>query len=246
MTFFKAVLSGIVQGITEFLPVSSSGHLVILHKLIGFEGPELAFDLFLHIGTVISIAIVFWRELVDVVTLRNRIGGLIILATLSTAVFVFIFGNRIEVVFTNVKLVGAMLMLTGIWLLLGNYLRFGSEGLSGFKAVVIGLAQGIAALPGISRSGATISTALFLGVDFRSAAKFSFILAVPTIIGAFLVKIKDMSFQGVNIYYFIGLITSCIVGVLSLKLLLRVLYKNKFHVFGVYCILMGILVFLFL
>jgi len=241
MSVLEAIISGIVQGVAEFLPISSSGHLVILHRLIGLKEPQIVFDIFLHVGTLIAVFIVFWRDIVDIFTTKKMLGVFILLGTAATVFFVLIFGANIEALFINVKFVGGMLILTGVWLIFGTFIRFGSDGLSGFKAVLIGLAQGIAAIPGISRSGVTISTALFLGIDVKTAARFSFLLSIPAIIGAFFFKMKDVVSVGINAGYFIGLITSCIVGVLSLKLLLRVLYGNKFHIFGFYCIFIGAL-----
>jgi len=246
MTFFEAIISGIVQGLTEFLPISSSGHLVVLHNLFGLKEPQFAFDIFLHLGTLVAIFIVFWKDILSAVTTKKRIGLFILLGTLSTAIFVMAFGKGIEAAFSNVKLVGSMLMLTGVWLIFGSFVRFGTSNLSGLKAMLIGVAQGIAILPGISRSGATISTALFLGIDAKSSARFSFLLSIPAIAGAVLLQIKNGSFTGFNTNCIFGFVISCIVGVVSLKWLLRVLYKNKLHLFGIYCILAGILVLVFL
>jgi len=248
MGFWEAIISGVVQGVAEFLPISSSGHLVILHKLMGLKEPEIFFDIFLHLGTLTAVFIVFGREIVESVTTKKRIGFLILLSSAVTFIIALIFIKNIEAAFSNVRTIGIMLVVTGIWLIAGNFIRLGTEGMTVFKASLIGLAQGIAVLPGISRSGATISTGLFLGLDGQAAAKFSFLLSIPAIIGAFLFKIKETGFNltGMNVNYFIGFFISCITGVLSLKLLLRVLYKNKFHWFGAYCILAGLVVFLFL
>jgi undecaprenyl-diphosphatase len=228
MGLLEVVISGIVQGVAEFLPISSSGHLVVLHKLTGSSEPEILFDLFLHLGTLAAVFIVFGRDIVESVTTKKRTG--------------------IEAAFSNVRTVGIMFIVTGVWLIAGNFIRFGTEGMTAFKAGLIGLAQGIAALPGISRSGATISTGLFLGLDGQDSAKFSFLLSIPAILGAFLFKVKEsgLNLSGINIKYFIGFFIACIAGVLSLKLLLKVLYRNKFHWFGIYCILAGITVILFL
>lgn len=250
MTLIEAVISGIVQGVAEFLPISSSGHLVVLHKLMGSTEPQILFDIFLHLGTLLAIFIVFGREIIESVTTNKKAGFFVLVASAITVLFVLFFGKNIEIIFNNVKIVGIMFLVTGAWLILGNFVRFGAEGLSWLKAVLIGLAQGIATIPGISRSGATISTGLFLGLGARSSATFSFLLAIPAIIGAFLFKvIKEPGIGGLgglSVNYFIGFIISCIVGVLSLKILLRVLSKGKLHWFGVYCILLGILVFVFL
>ncbi|MFA5389084.1 MAG: undecaprenyl-diphosphate phosphatase [Candidatus Omnitrophota bacterium] len=248
MGVFQAIVSGIVQGVAEFLPISSSGHLVILHKLTGFSEPEIFFDLFLHLGTLAAVFIVFGKDIIESVTTKKRTGFLILLGSAITFVFVLAFIRNIEAAFTNVKTVGIMLVISGIWLIACNFIRFGTEGMTAFKAGLIGVAQGIAALPGISRSGATISTGLFLGLDGQTAAKFSFLLSIPAIAGAFLFKIREsgLELSGLNINYFIGFFVSCGMGILSLKLLLKTLYRNKFHWFGAYCILAGITVILFL
>ncbi|MFH1478489.1 MAG: undecaprenyl-diphosphate phosphatase [Candidatus Omnitrophota bacterium] len=246
MNFLEAVLSGIIQGLTEFLPISSSGHLVILHNLFGLKEPQILFDIFLHLGTLLAIVIVFARDIVDLFTIRKRNIIHLLIATLVTGVFVVIFGKGIERVFSDVKLVGVMLVLTGVWLFVGVFVRFGGETLSGIKSVIVGISQGIAAIPGISRSGATISTAMFLGLSPNSAVRFSFLLSIPAIVGAFILKVKQGGLEGFSINYIFGFITSCIVGIFSLRLLLKVLYKNKLYIFGFYCIIAGMLVLIFL
>jgi len=246
MSFLQAVLSGIVQGVTEFLPISSSGHLVILHKLIGLQEPQVVFDIFLHLGTLIAIVIVFRKDIIEVFTVKKRTGLLILIGTVSTAGFILLFGKGIESLFGNVKIVGVMLIVTGAWLILGNFLRYGTEGLTGLKALLIGLAQGIATIPGISRSGATISTGLFLGLSSQAAVRFSFLLAIPAILAAFLLKAGDVALDGFSANYITGFIVSCIVSVLALKLLLRLIHRGRFHLFGIYCIVAGILTAAFL
>jgi len=247
MGFLEAVILGVVQGVTEFLPISSSGHLVIIQRLMGLDEPNILFDIFLHLGTLVAIFIVFGRDIIEAVTTKKRLGFLILLASLVTFIFVMLFVRNIEAAFSSIKVVALMLIVTGIWLILGNFVRFGTEGITGFKAALIGLAQGIAALPGISRSGATISTGLFLGMDGPTSAKFSFLLSIPAIIGAFVFKLKEngMGFPALLPHYFIGFIVSSIAGVASLKLLLRILYRNRFHWFGGYCIILGVLVLIF-
>ncbi|MBU4342952.1 MAG: undecaprenyl-diphosphate phosphatase [Candidatus Omnitrophica bacterium] len=242
MTFVEAIISGIVQGVTEFLPVSSSGHLVIFHRLIGLKEPQLLFDIFLHVGTLAAIFIVFWHDIVEIFSSRKKSGLYIVLGTIVTGIFVLIFGKSIEAVFVKPWLVGIMLVITGLWLILARFIRFSTGSITGGKAMIIGLAQAIAALPGISRSGVTISTGLFLGMSPEAAARFSFLLSIPAIIGAFLFKIRGADLAGLSINYFIGFVISCIVGVFSLKLLLKVLHRNKFHFFGIYCIVVGLFV----
>lgn len=246
MNFLEAIISGIVQGLTEFLPVSSSGHLVILHRLIGLKEPQILFDIFLHLGTLLAVVMVFWKDIIELFSVRRKTGLFVILATISTVILVIVFGETIETAFSNVKIVGLMLVFTGIWIIVGSFVRFATGPLSGTKAVLIGLAQGLATLPGVSRSGATISTGLLLGLEPRGAASFSFLLSIPAIIGAFLFKIKDGGLSGFDAKHIVGFLAACIVGILSLKLLLKVLSGKRFHFFGFYCIAMGILVLIFL
>jgi len=242
------VISGIVQGAAEFLPISSSGHLVILHRLIGIGEPQIGFDIFLHLGTLLAIFIVFGKDILECFTSKKRIGFLVIAGSVVTVAWVLVFGKGIEASFGNPKTVGAMFIVTGAWLILGSFVRFGTEGLTGLKAVLIGLAQGIAVMPGISRSGATISTGLFLGLSGDMAARFSFLLSIPAVIGAVLFKVRDggAGFGGFSGYYIAGFAAALVTGVFSLKLLLRMLAKSRFHWFGIYCILLGISVLLFL
>ena len=246
MTFLDAIISGIVQGVTEFLPVSSSGHLVILHRLIGLKEPQLVFDIFLHVGTLVAVFIVFWQDIVDIFVTKRRTGLYIALGTIVTGIYVLIFGKSIEAGFANPGLVGMMLVITGIWLILGRFIRFSTGPITGLKAMIIGVAQAIATLPGISRSGVTISTGLFLGMSPEAAARFSFLLSIPAIIGAFLLKVRGADMTGVGVNYFIGFVISCIVGVLSLKLLLKALHRDRLHFFGVYCIVAGLFVWIVL
>lgn len=246
MTFFEAVISGIVQGVTEFLPVSSSGHLVILHRLIGLKEPQIIFDIYLHLGTLAAVFVVFRKDIIASFTTEKKVGVFVLLGSIATLIFVLFFNKRIETAFNSTNMVGAMLILTGVWLMVGSFFRVGARGLSGAKAVLIGLVQGIAAIPGISRSGATISTGLFLGLEPSQAVRFSFLLSIPAIIGAFLFKLKDVAEMPFSANHVAGLITSCIIGVLALRLLLRVIYRKKLHLFGIYCILAGLAVLLFL
>jgi undecaprenyl-diphosphatase len=198
---------------------------------------------------VVAILIVFGKEAMEIILHKRRVLLLILLGSIVTFACVVFFIKNIEAAFNDVRIVGFMFIITGIWLMLGNLMRFGTEGLTGVKAIIIGLAQAIAALPGISRSGATISTGLFLGLDGQTSAKFSFLLSIPAVIGAFIFKLKaqhGLGFPELHPNYFIGFLVSCVIGVISLKLLLRVLYRNRFHWFAAYCIALGIAVLLFL
>ncbi len=241
----EVIVSGILQGITEFLPISSSAHLVILHNLIGFKEQELLFDIFLHLGTLLSICLVFRKDIGQLFSKRQTVLQ-ISFATVITVIVAFIFLKKIEEGFKDLRFVGWMLLVTGAWLFLGSVFDKGikiKKPISIWKSAVIGLSQGIAAFPGISRSGSTISTGLILGLNREESARFSFLLSVPAIILAFIYKINGFgeTLGSISIpNAFLGLITSCIVGILSLKLLLRIIYKGKLYWFGFYCIAVSI------
>ncbi len=240
----EAIISGVVQGITEFLPISSSGHLVILHHLIGFKEPEVLFDIFLHIGTLFSIIFVFWQDILGLFN-KWRMLSQIFIATVVTVAVVLLFKNSIESAFKDLRFIGWMLLITGMWLFSGSIFdkRIKTKNpLNLFKSAVIGLSQGIAAFPGISRSGSTISTGLILGLKQEETARFSFLLSIPAIILASIYKVTSSGaiLGGISfLNAFFGLITSFIVGILSLKLLLKIVYKGKLHWFGIYCLVVG-------
>ncbi|MFC1858114.1 undecaprenyl-diphosphate phosphatase [Thermodesulfobacteriota bacterium] len=213
----QAAVLGIVQGLTEFLPISSSGHLVIFQHLFGLKEPELLFDICVHVGTLFAVCVVFFREirsiLLTLIRLPKlapslnglthlyaeneeiRIATLIVIGNVPTAILGLMFNKIAEQIFGSLEIVGFMLLITGALLWLTR--RTGIKGrplraVTIKDALVIGLVQGMAILPGISRSGVTISVALFLGVDREVAGRYSFLLSIPAIIGALLQK----HFQG--------------------------------------------------
>jgi undecaprenyl-diphosphatase len=252
MTIFQAVASGILQGLTEFFPISSSGHLVLLHTIFGLKEPQLAFDIFLHFGTLIAVVIFFWRDLVDLALLRDKRRLLLLVtASIPTAIMAFVFKDMIEGLFASSRMVGYALVLTGTWLLAGNaisnsFLKRGMKRTTTFLgAIVIGIAQGVALVPGISRSGATISTAFLLGIDREEALKFSFILSLPAVLGANLLEIHEVyngATGGESFYFLAGCVAAVAAGLLAIKTLFKFVKTKLFTLFGIYCILMGFLV----
>lgn len=264
---FQAAILGIIQGLTEFLPVSSSGHLVLLQNLFGFKEPELLFDISLHVGTLIAVCLVFFREIRAVLGALIRLPGLIqatgglkpvfndnedvriaaliALGSVPTAILGFLFHKISNQIFGSVGIVGAMLMVTGTLLWLTRPLR--SEGRSILQvsikdALIIGVSQGLAILPGISRSGATISVALMLGVDREVSGRYSFLLSIPAILGALLLSldssISQTSISGEMIL--LGTFFAGIVGYGALKALLYVVKQGRLHWFAPYCWLLGV------
>jgi undecaprenyl-diphosphatase len=253
MDLLQTIVLGIVQGITEWLPVSSSGHIVIFENLFGISAP-IILALTLHLGTLIAVCAVFWKDIINVLKaiikldFKSEYGKLalfIIIAMIPTAIIGFTFKSTFESFFNNLNAVGIALILTGCFLFICE--RWEKKNILGLKeSILIGIAQGIAIIPGISRSGATIGTGLLAGVEKQKVARFSFLLSIPAIIGAavFDVNMTDVASVGLT-QILIGMVTSAIVGYLTIKFLLNLINKQKFHWFAVYCWVVGILIVLF-
>ncbi len=249
MNLFEAILLGIIQGITEFLPVSSSAHLVIVQNILGFKEPELLFDLVLHIGTLLATVLIFRKEIIRLF-MQPRALLLIIVAGIPTGIIGMTLFHQIEQTFGSMKIASGCLLVTGSFLWLTKKIPEKSITLEGPlfsfitipKAFLIGLAQGIAILPGISRSGATITTALILKSGRRDAATFSFLLSIPSILGALALKIyktPHLQIPDAN-PFIIGFLFSLVFGTLSLMFLIKILMRGEFFKFSYYCWALGI------
>jgi undecaprenyl-diphosphatase len=247
MSFFEAVLSGIIQGITEFLPISSSAHLVLLHTFCGYKEPKVLEDVVLHGGTLIAVLVFFWRSLQA--ALRDyRSVGLLIIGTVPIVLVGYFLGPVIESLFTNTTVVGGALLVTALWLFAADRsLRTTSEeqrtrNIGAREAVLIGLVQAGALVPGISRSGVTIATALLLKKRGERAFEFSFLLSIPAVCGALIYKMRHLA--GVDPAHFsammAGGVSACIVGIGALWCLKQVLYKKRLTLFGLYCAGVGL------
>ncbi|KPJ78817.1 MAG: hypothetical protein AMJ54_01665 [Deltaproteobacteria bacterium SG8_13] len=266
MSPFEAILLGIVQGLTEFLPISSSGHLVLFQHLLGFRQPEILFDVCLHVGTLAAVCAVFFKDILQITTtilrlpaksraaggLKNlyradeavRMAALIVLGSVPTGLLGLLFHQYAERIFTSVALVGVMLLVTGCMLWFTRRVTDRGRpalGLTAKDALLVGLAQGMAILPGISRSGATISAALVVGVDRKTAGRYSFLLSIPAILGALLLE-ADASMSQTSIpvsTMLIGAVAAAGVGYAALKILLFVVHRGKIYRFAPYCWLVG-------
>jgi undecaprenyl-diphosphatase len=245
MNFFQAVLLGFVQGVTEFLPVSSSGHLAITQHFLGFEEANLAFDTFLHFGTLMAVILFFWKDLLKL-KLKN---WLIIAVGTIPAVFAgLLIKDYIEGIITSTVIVAGFLILTGIVNLLSDKKLEQKDTTTEitFKtAFIIGLFQAVAIIPGISRSGSTLFGGLMQKLDRKEAFKFSFYLSIPAILGATLLQGLDVLEIGLNgispALYLVGAITAFITGVSSLKVFKYIIEKARLEIFGWYCIGAGLI-----
>lgn len=261
----QGIILGIIQGLTEFLPVSSSGHLVLTRHLFGMREPELFFDISVHLGTLLATIIVFRKDILQIInalfawgltltgrdlnlTEHDREGLHFALYVVAGSVPTAIIGlgiSRAEQYFASLYLVGAMLVLTAGLLWLTRGIGHGGRPVNEFtikKGFLLGCAQGLAVLPGMSRSGATIATGLFLGLNRRDAARLSFLLSLPAIAGAELLSAKDL-FAGtvrLDAATMLGTVTAFGVGYAALKILLRIVHHGRFYLFAPYCLIVGI------
>lgn len=274
MTTLEAILLGIIQGLTEFLPVSSSGHLVLFQQLFGLKEAELFFDVCVHLGTLLAIIVVFHREIQNIIAALRRLISLagqketilqqvesdpdlkmallIVIGSIPTAVLGLMFHGIADQLFSSSFFTGLMLIVTGLLLWLTRRAKPGGrgsviEGFSRTKAFIIGMVQGLAIIPGISRSGSTISIGLLLGIDRETAARYSFLLSIPAIFGAGTLSLKDGLSQtdpAIRLSL-LGAAAAALVGYGALKVLLRMVKKGRLYVFAPYCWLIGILAILF-
>lgn len=250
MTVIEALLLGILQGITEFLPISSSGHLVLGQRLLGVDTPGLLFEVVVHLGSLLSIIVVFRAYLLELLfswrtAATRQLVMTVVIATIP-AVLVGVFLNGVvNSAFDSIKITGGALVFTGATLIATVLIKRGQHPVTVKRGTLIGIAQALAITPGISRSGITISAALFLGIDATTAARFSFLLALPAIAGAGLLTAVDLAGSHQTLVIdsglLVGFLSSFVVGIAALKLLLNTLSSGKFHWFGIYCLGLGIL-----
>jgi undecaprenyl-diphosphatase len=267
VTQAEAVILGIIQGLTEPLPVSSSAHLVIVPALIpGFQQPDVFFDVVLHLGTLFSVLFFLRKEIADLLfsllpqrggamrltqaqrearSANRRLVGLILVATALTGSIGLLFKDRIEALFASIETTAVMLLITGVLLFLSDRVKSNNRGKGEMKvadAIVIGLVQAVALVPGISRSGSTITVGIFRGLTRETAARFSFLLSIPAIAGAVLLKATEMPplSAGELPALGAGFLTAAITGFLALKLLFLVIHRTGLGVFAYYCWFAGL------
>ena len=270
MEIYQGIILGILQGLTEFLPVSSSGHLVLGQIYFNITEFALIFDVSVHMGTLAAVLVVYSSDIKLMVgsifrvlamaagrkpfahlfkTDENlKLAVLILIGSVPTALIGLALKQFEHFLFTSDTLVGCMLILTGtiLWISRGYYHNETGGKFDTKRAVFIGIVQGLAVIPGISRSGSTIAAGMFAGLDRKTAAKFSFLLSIPAILGAQMLSVKDAMEIGfiINPAIVYGTIMSFLVGLAALKLLLKLVHKGKFHLFAPYCWLAGMLVLL--
>jgi undecaprenyl-diphosphatase len=268
MELYQGLVLGVLQGLTEFLPVSSSGHLVLGQNFFGISEPALSFDVSVHIGTLVAVLVVFFEQIKAIFVslgrlIRSagsmdkikqavqedgdvRLAALIIVGSIPTAIIGLILRNYVDLLFSSLVIVGSMLLVTGTFLWFTRLTPSGGKKVEeiGFgTALFIGVCQGLAVIPGISRSGATIAAGLFSGVERETAARYSFLLSMPAIVGAELLMLKDSFATGIGINFItlFSTLVAFIVGTLALVVLMRIVKKGRLHLFAPYCWTLGVI-----
>ncbi len=260
MNLFESIILGLVQGVAEFLPISSSGHLALLQNLFQIQAPDF-YDVLLHFGTLIAVCIYYWHDIVamvleffrgcraivvpayreETVPPARRLVLLVVLGTLPL-ILILPFKDRIEACGSSNLFIGFMLLITGVVLFVADRLAKGrktEKSATMVDALLVGCAQAIATLPGISRSGATIAAGLTRGYKREFAVRFSFLLSLPAVLGANLLSLIDIIKDGTDLsqipIYLVGVVVAGVVGFLSLRLLDVIAKKGKFGNFSYYC-----------
>ena len=262
MNFLQAVFLGIVQGLTEFLPISSSGHLVIFQKIFGFLEPPVAFDALVHFGTLVALIFFFWSDIKKILQgiireIKEKKRGdsvnlliLLFLGTIPIVIVGFLLKEEIEIIFNSLLLCGISFLITAAILFLTKTIKNPKKNIKEISArdsIIIGLFQALAILPGVSRSGSTISAGLYRKIKKEDAFLFSFFLGMIAIFGAMVIQIPEISnFSGEEtINGFLGFLFSAVVGFFALKVLKKIVIQGKLHYFGIYCAVLGIACILF-
>lgn len=267
MSFLSSFLLGLIQGVAEFLPISSSGHLAIAQNLLGLQDAGVVpafFDVLLHLGTLVAVFVAYWTEIKDMI--REFVFGVRDIARHATPtpvpparrlILLIIVGtlplfavlpvkDRVESLSSNMVFIGAALIVTGFLLFASDRVKKGrkTESSAGvLSALLVGVGQAIATMPGISRSGMTITAGCFVGYERKFAVRFSFLLSIPAILGANILSLKDAIDAGIDWgqvpVYLVGVVTAAVVGYLCIRLLKMIADKGKFGFFAYYCWAMG-------
>lgn len=255
MTILQAVILGLAQGLGEFLPISSSAHLVLIPWLFRWTDPGLTFDVALHVGTLVAVVLYFWKDwwqlilkgFTDVRSAKGRLFWYLVIATVPGAIAGFLLEKKAESLFRSPLLIAIMLIFMGIILYWAdrrsskkietNHITFGTS-------LFIGISQALAIIPGVSRSGITMTTGLLMGLTRESAARFSFLLSTPIIFGAAMVKLPGLISDpsAITVDFMIGMVVSCITGIASIGFLLRYVQTKDFLPFAWYRFVLGVLV----
>lgn len=273
MTFFEAIILGLVQGLAEFLPISSSGHLALLQYFFGIKGDDVVtFAVLLHLGTLVSVFLVYWEDIwalikelgatfKDVFTGKGlrvnanptrRLGFMIIVATIPTGIIGILGNDLFTSMYSSLISIGIGLLFTGTILILAEKLGAGRKTVKEMKfrdAFIVGMMQGVAIAPGVSRSGSTLVGGLSTGLNREFAVKFAFLISIPSILGSAVLEVPDMISEGVDMAMMMpilaGVIVSAISGLVAIKAMIKLVTGKKLYYFSYYTWIVGIAVILY-
>ncbi|MFW5760563.1 MAG: undecaprenyl-diphosphate phosphatase [Cyclobacteriaceae bacterium] len=255
MTVFEAILLGIIQGLTEFLPISSSGHIELTRGILQTEfSDNLLFSIVVHGATALSTVVVFRKDIIEIIreifkfqwNEHTRFAAQIVISIIPVAIIGLLFEDQVEAVFTGrIGFVGLMLLITGLLLSFTSFKKSMDQEITFKKALIIGIAQSIAIMPGISRSGATIATALLLGVRKEDATRFSFLMVLVPILGATFLKVLDfvenpaIAASTSAITLITGFVVAFLVGLAACTWMIKIVKRGKLIYFAIYCFIAG-------
>lgn len=249
MNILETVILGIVQGLTEWLPVSSDGHLVLFEKWLGIAGASLSFDIFLHLASLLVVGLFFWKQIREIFLdffrigppsrERHHWGWYLILSSAVTALVGYLLYDYV-VLLRQPKMVAVFLIVSGIFVLATRFFQ-GQKKINIPLALLLGLMQGLAVLPGLSRSGVVIGTALIGGLKKNDAFEYGFILLIPAISGAFILSLPQFVFQP---YLWLGFVVTAVVSWLALSWLRSIMKHNYFYLFSFYTLILGLIIIL--
>ncbi len=252
MSIFQALVMGVIQGLGEFLPISSSAHLVLAPWAFGWEDPGLSFDVALHMGTLFAVAAFFWKDWIELFSeaIIKRSGSqkasmfwYLIVATIPGGLAGYLLEEQAETIFRNPLIIAVMLISMGIILYLVDRYAIKRKDMHKIRfsdSLLIGLSQAFAIIPGVSRSGVTMTAGRALGLTRETAARFSFLLSAPIILGAGVMKIGDIAPGDINLAFITGVVSAALVGFLSIGFLLKYLAERSFALFAWYRLFLGL------
>jgi undecaprenyl-diphosphatase len=256
LSILQAIFLGVIQGLTEFLPVSSSGHLALFEHFLRIDPGDLSFEVTVHAGTLLAVLVYFRKKLLDMT--RSLLAGkadnadnasqredrtlilCIIVGSVPAAIIGLLFKDTIEALFASPRIAAMLLMVTGIWLLSIRLFRTGDRPVGLARSLWVGVAQAVAILPGVSRSGSTIATGMMLGITPKAAAEFSFLLSIPAVFGAMVLALPETISAGhFGATHILGGLTAALVGYWALSVAFATIRHGRFGWFGAYCLVAG-------
>ncbi len=249
VSLIQAIVLSIVQSVTEWLPISSSGHLALAEHFFGIH--DFSFMIYLHFASILAVIYVFWADIVKLADLRDKANikylSYLLLGMIPVGIIGLLFRDYVDMIFTDIRALGVLFIASGFIVLSSKLAKVTKEKLSYREALFVGFMQMFAVLPGISRSGTTISSGLLSGIKREDAVKFSFLMAVPLILGASILELDNLAASSIDFKILaVSFIITFLTSVAAIKVLLKIVREKHFYLFGIYNILVGILILLFL